>query len=171
MKNQEQETTSITTEERNKIFFCVNLKDHLNEQVFHLEYTDKYRFALMGRVKGENILGIGRYKIQNIHFRMKIFDNTKELYIKSVIFEDFVEGDNGVKNIAKFKVDVSFEEQPESSGIYNSHDIGVYGDAILDMNFVSCDNLELNKLLQQQKRKAKEFINFGGHICKSRVAF
>lgn len=172
MENQKQPTTINTTEERNKILFCVNLDDKINEQIFHLEYTDSYRFALMGIVKGTNPpLSFGVYKIEQIQFSMRIFDEKPKLYIREVKFDDFVENDNGVKNIAKFKVDISLDKQPISRGLYKTPDLKVKSDVILDMDFISSDNTELNRFLQEQKEKADKFFNFGGHICKSRVAF
>jgi hypothetical protein len=172
MGNQKQTNAINTTKERNKIFFCVNLNDEINEQVFHLEHTDLYRFALMGIVKGTNPpLSFGTYKIQEIQFHIKIFNEKPKLYIREVKFDAFVENENGIKNTAKFKVDVSLDEQPTSRGIYTSPDLKVKDDAILDMDFISTDNPELNRFLQEQKKKANDTFNFGGHICKSRVAF
>ncbi len=172
MEDQKQTNVISTTEERNKIFFCVKLNDEINQQVFHLEYADTYRFALMGIVKGTNPpLSFGVYKIQEIHFHIKNFDDKPKLYIREVKFDAFVENENGVKNTAKFKVDVSLDEQPTSRGIYTLPDLKVKDDAILDMDFISTDNPELNRFLQEQKEKADDIFNFGGHICKSRVAF
>lgn len=173
MKTYEQpEQETDNTDVRKKIFFCVNLEDEVNEQILHLEFTDEYRFALMGVFKGTNpTLTFGKYNIRQIEFDIKPFDNRPRLYIEKVSFVDFeVNEDNGLKNIAKFSVKVSLQKPEEEDRIFNDAEIIVRRNVILDMDF-SSENKELNDFFIEQKKKADKFFNFGGHICKSRVAF
>jgi hypothetical protein len=127
---------------KKEVIFNVNLKDHDNAQLFHVDLNDSIPYMINGKVDGHNFLGWGRYTIDNIAFTLepvptnnlhnyKAKSTDSILSIKDVKFECFVAdfGDpcedlksqktsaKRSKYIAKFKVDLEKNVKLQKSTI------------------------------------------------------
>ncbi|MGB0879038.1 MAG: hypothetical protein ACPGTO_00550 [Polaribacter sp.] len=160
-------TFGKTNIKNTEFYHCVNLRNETKPQLFHFEFMANIKFILIGTVKSSNPNGIGRYNIDAIDFELIPYDNNKKLYIKSITFKGFVseidlgnkEG-SAVKNIVDLEIETSKEEPNENNSVFSSPRIGVYKDAIINIHFTGF----FNSPNHEQK-------NFGGHICRSRIAF
>ncbi|WP_456441196.1 hypothetical protein [Psychroserpens sp.] len=182
---------SFCQEEDKEIHFYTNLNDHENDQLFHAEIKGDIPYAILGKVKGKNFLKLGRYTIESIKFSIHNIETTKtgnivindgplnvesqDFYITKVAFEGFVSKNNSndigtdnnqskEKNIAKFTIEIGIDSTLENSLF--EEDLSIYDSAILDFNIIPSEKLNKN-----EKEKIIKFVNFGGHICKSRVTF
>ncbi|EDP97119.1 hypothetical protein U8527_02195 [Kordia algicida OT-1] len=142
-------------------YFNLNLRNHTDEQLFHVELVNKPRqFAVMGKVDGYKQFWSGRYTITEIEFYIANFDiASQNIKIDEVIFEEMTSQKTVIR------INCSDTDSDEIHRIpYNQVRLGVY-------------KTELVVKMYNKENGSDSYLpfarleNFGGHICKSKITF
>lgn len=188
-------TTFTFAQSIDEVYFNLNLKDEEKQQLLHVDMNSVFPYMIHVKLKGSNFLGLGRYTIREMDFRVdevpknnleKPIQIPQNLYIKDIKFKCFTK-DGGkcsndsiplknlsinqsnkndrVKRVAHFKVDLTTTPPENEFDIASNMRFSVYDNAIFDFH------IKINGKEPEDFFNEIGIYNFGGHICKVRINY
>lgn len=152
---------------KHEFYFNIDLDNHINEQLFHVDAnSNNFQFALVGVIKeGNKQLLANRYTLKKINFLIRNFIRTPQrIKLDKVIFNEMT---NDTTHLFVYaSKENTFQEEEEED--WFELDLGKIGlrKTIIDITMWYDENGDGNYREMKDMNKG-----FGDHICKSRITF